>query len=127
MDISNIIVLSIVLIILLSLVVFSIDLFLPIQLKFEMNGICRSYIYKIESSGFLTAEDQLELMDALREIGLTNPSISIESDGQKYGDRVDVKIVSIYERSRLIGLFRRANEQLEFNYERTYFIRQIKN
>jgi len=127
MDISSIIVMSIVIIILVSMLVFSIELFLPIQLKFEMNGICRSYIYKIESDGYLSLEDQTELKDALLKIGLSDPLITINAKGTKYGDRVDVSIASYYRRSRINRLFSRSEDRLEFKYERTFFIRHISN
>ena len=92
MDVSNIIVMSFAIIILLLFVVFSMELLVPLQLKFEMNGICRSYIYKIESNGDLSIDDKNSLVHALNNIGLTYVSVDIDKEGNHYGDKVAVKI-----------------------------------
>ena len=127
MDTSSVITLSVILIILMVFIVFSLELMIPIQLKFEMNGICRGYIYKIESNGQLTDKESNSLKQSLKNMGLTSPVIKSTSTGNQYGDKVTLSISCCYEHDRLINLYSRSGEKLVLNYERTYFIRKIEN
>jgi len=127
MDTSSILTMSLVLIILLVFVVFTLELMIPIQLKFEMNGICRGYIYKIESNGKLSEKESDNLKACLEAIGLKSPTIKTESNGNKFGDKVTLSISCEYTHDRLINLYHRAEETLVLNYERTYFVRRIEN
>lgn len=127
MDISSILTMSIVIILLLMILVFSMELLIPIQLKFEMNGLCRGYIYKIESNGELTDNEVSEFKSSLKELGLMTPIIDIDREGNKYGDKVDVHIECMYVQNKLISIFTRAEEELVFKYDRSFFIRTITN
>ncbi len=127
MDISSILTMSIVIILLLLILVFSMELLIPIQLKFEMNGLCRGYIYKIESNGELTDSEVSEFKSSLKELGLMTPIIDIDREGNKYGDKVEVHIECLYVQNKLISIFTRAEEELVFKYDRSFFIRTITN
>lgn len=127
MDISSILTMSIVIILLLMILVFSMELLIPIQLKFEMNGLCRGYIYKIESNGELTDSEVSEFKSSLKELGLITPIIDIDREGNKYGDKVDVHIECLYVENKLISIFTRAEEELVLKYDRSFFIRTITN
>jgi len=127
MDTSNVIVMSMAIIILLLFAVFAVELLIPMQLKFEMNGICRSYIYTIESDGDLPLEDKNSLKKSLEEIGLKHITIEIQKEGNRYGDKVEVNIACDYSHKRLINLYSRKNKSLVLKFERIYFIRKIKN
>lgn len=127
MDTSSILVMSIVLILLMMVLVFLVELLIPIQVKFEMNGICRGYIYKVESNGSLSSEEMKDLRNALSEIGLIDTSIEVLSEGSRFGDKVTLMITAKYKHNRLVTIHQRKEEALAFKYERTYFIRKIKN
>ncbi|MBI9013371.1 MAG: DUF4320 family protein [Clostridiales bacterium] len=127
MEISSILVMSLVIILMLMILVFSMELLIPIQLKFEMNGICRSYIYKIESNGDLTSEEKSDFTDAIEKLGLKDLNIKITKDGSRYGDKVVVSISSVYNHNRLIDVFNRKKENMVLKYERIYYIRKIEN
>lgn len=121
------ILMSLAIVILLMFFVFCIEILLPLQIKFEMNGICRSYIYQIESKGYLTHNEEVSLKKALEGVGLNQVEIDIKADGNKYGDKVVVSIKSIYQQNRMVTLFRRQEEHMVMSFERIYFIRKIKN
>ena len=127
MEISSILVMSLVIILMLMLLVFSMELLIPIQLKFEMNGICRSYIYKIESNGDLTNDERNDFTEAIEKLGLKDLTIEITKDGSRYGDKVLVSISSVYNHNRLIDVFKRKKENMVLKYERIYYIRKIEN
>lgn len=127
MEISSVLTMSIVIVLLTLMIVFSMELLIPIQVKFEMNGICRGYIYKLESNGFLTDDENQALIEALENIGLENIDIDVESQGLRYGDQVVVSISGEYSNNRLVSLYKRDDQQLLLSYKRIYFVRKIKN
>lgn len=127
MEVSSVLTMSIVIIILMLFIVFSMELLIPIQLKFEMNGVCRGYIYKIEANGQLTESEENDLEASLMAIGLSNPVIDIVSEGNQYGDKVMVTITCEYNHNRIVDMFNRRDSQLILNYKRSYFVRKIKN
>ena len=127
MEVSSVLTMSIVIIILMLFIVFSMELLMPIQLKFEMNGVCRGYIYKIEANGQLTEAENNDLEASLRNLGLSNPTIEINSEGNQYGDKVTVIIRCEYDHNRIIDMFNRSENKLILSYKRVYFVRKIKN
>lgn len=127
MEVSSVLTMSIVIIILMLFIVFSMELLMPIQLKFEMNGVCRGYIYKIEANGQLTEAENNDLEASLRNLGLSNPTIEINSEGNQYGDKVTVIIRCEYDHNRIIDMFNRSENKLILSYKRIYFVRKIKN
>lgn len=44
--------------------------------KSDVNMIMRKYIIRMESNGYLTADDESELMEELKDVGMTNIDIS---------------------------------------------------
>lgn len=127
MEISSVLVMSLVIILMLMILVFSMELLIPIQLKFEMNGICRSYIYKIESNGDLTNDERDDFTEAIEKLDLKDLNIEITKDGSRYGDKVVVSISTVYNHNRLIDIFNRKQENMVLKYERIYYIRKIEN
>lgn len=127
MDIGHIITMAVVIVLMVLLMVVAMELLIPIQLKFEMNGLCRSYIYKIEGNGGLNDEEKDQLKKALIKIGLSEPEIKIESDGNRFGDKVHVFISGLYKSKRMVSLFNRQDESLKMVYERSYHVRKITN
>lgn len=127
MEISSVLVMSLVVILMLMILVFSMELLIPIQLKFEMNGICRSYIYKIESNGELSNDERNDFAEAIEKIGLKDLEIDITKEGSRYGDQVKVSISTVYSHNRLIDMFKRKDGNMVLKYERIYYIRKIEN
>jgi len=127
MEISSVLVMSMVVILMLMVLVFSMELLIPIQLKFEMNGICRSYIYKIESNGELTNDERNDFAETIEKIGLKDLKIDITNEGSRYGDQVKVSISTVYSHNRLIDIFKRKDGNMVLKYERVYYIRKIEN
>jgi len=127
MEISSVLVMSLVVILMLMILVFSMELLIPIQLKFEMNGICRSYIYKIESNGELTNDERNDFAETIEKMGLKDLDIDITKEGSRYGDQVKVSISTVYSHNRLIDIFKRKDGNMVLKYERIYFIRKIEN
>lgn len=57
--------------------------------KSDVNMIMRKYIIRMESEGYLTPEDETELMEELKEAGMTNIDISGTTLSEvEYGETV---------------------------------------
>lgn len=127
MEISTVLVLTIAIVILLSLVVFTLEMYLPLQVKTQMLGLCRPYIFSIEAYGELSESDCNDLKIALEDIGLKDISIVISDDQKKFGDLFRLKIEGSYTRNRLVSLFSRDEEMMVMVYERKLVYRRINN
>ena len=127
MNTTNTIVLSVVIVLLLSISVFLIELFIPISKKFEMNSICRKYLFIVEANGNLSAEEIEELTGSLEHIGLNDVSIEVDSDGSKFGDEVKFEVTAEFAHNSLANLFNRNIERMLIRYDRELTIRKIIN
>lgn len=57
--------------------------------KSDVNMIMRKYIIRMESEGYLTADDESELMEELKDVGMTNIDISGTTLSEvEYGETV---------------------------------------
>lgn len=127
MEITTILIVALSILILMTLIVFALELFIPIQMKFEMNGICRSYIFEIESEGELSEHNRDKLLESLEKIQLMDVSIVIEAEGLKYGDLTKVVIQGKYHHNSMVKLFKRSNDTLIMRFERRLYVRKIIN
>lgn len=127
MEISNVIVLGVVILILLAFTVFIMEMFLPLQLKSGVHEICRPYLYILEANGDLEPMDIKKIESHLKEIGLETVVVTLERQGHKFGDLVTLSIKGIYNHQPMVNLFKRAFESLEFNYEKQISVRKILN
>lgn len=127
MESSSVIILGIALLILMSLVVFSLELFVPLNIKLEMNSMIRPYMFSLEANSVLSDDQKIKLRNGLESIGLTDISIDLDYTGMKFGDWIDVSIDSHYTRNAMVKLFNREDEVLRLRYEKKIFIRKIHN
>lgn len=127
MNTTNTIVLAVVIILLLCISIFIIELFIPINRKFEMNSICRKYVFIVEDRGDLNAEENSELINRLENINLEAITISIDSTGSKFGDEVNFSVSAQSKHNSLTQLFSRNVERILIRYERKLTIRKIIN
>lgn len=57
--------------------------------KSDVNMIMRKYIIRMESNGYLTADDESELMEELKDVGMTNIDLSGTTLSEvEYGETV---------------------------------------
>ncbi len=126
MDVGSIIILAFIIVFIVIFTTYSLELFIPIHLKFEVNGICRSYIYEIEANGFLKEESKEDLITKLESLGLTDITIDISGD-KGYGNYTNVLINSKYPFNKIVGIFQREDREIQFRYARKLFNRKIVN
>lgn len=127
MNTTNVIILAVVIVILLCLTMFISELFIPLNRKFDMNSICRNYMFIIEENGRLSNEEIIELSDSLQNIGLSEIEIDVSSDGSKLGDSITFKVEAQSVHNSISQLFTRSTERININYERKLTIKNIVN
>lgn len=118
---------AVILVIMICVIVFMLELMIPLQVKFDMNGLCRTYYFQVEAQGSLTSEEQTSLTDALEAIGLEDISIVIADSDRRFGSMVTFEVQGQYRRQRMIRLFEREAVDYSMIYERTCYVRKITN
>lgn len=127
MDSSSVIILGIAILILVSIVVFSIEIYLPLHMRVEMYANIRPYMFQLEAEGLLTSLELSSLTQDLVDIGLENVSIGLEYTGQGFGDWIEVVISGDYRRKAMVELFSRKSEEIRMAYKKKIYIRHIEN
>ncbi len=127
MNISSVIVISISIIILLCVVMFLVEIFIPLNIKFEFNRICREYLFILDKNNDLTFNEKKELKEKIGKLGLNDVLIKIESSGNKFGDEITFEVKGYMLKKSIKTLFFREEERIDMSYERKLTIKRITN
>lgn len=126
MGIDQSIIFAVTLIALIVIVVFSIDLIVPIVLKIQFDDVCRHYLLLAESQNGLTYNDEMAIAARLAEIGLetieiTSPNVNETMRGEVY----EIDVQATYQSEGFISLFKREPQARIFSFKRQYLGRRI--
>lgn len=127
MDTSGVLTMGIGLLIILCILVFAIEMFLPLNIKVHMQDIMRPYMFQLEAQGSLSPSELEQIKVALEEAGLTEVEVNIHYEGYHFGDQVTCITRGKYSHKGFTQLFRRTDSEIEMSYEKTLYIRKIKN
>jgi len=117
---------GITLIMIIAFLVFTVEFFIPLSVKSEMNTLCRNALLKMELEGGLRSENRLDLQEKLSGIGLSN--ILIDGTEQaKHGERIRLKVEADFVYSKLTGFFSRADVTQRMIYQKTSIARKVVN
>lgn len=119
------IVFSITLVIFTAMVVYTVELFVPLSAKSNMNAYCRKTLLKMEVEGELSYTDENEVRAKLEGIGFSN--ISINTTSGKQGEEISLQVTADYIYSKLTGLFRRSKIEQRMIYNRVSIARKVVN
>jgi hypothetical protein len=123
---SKVLVSGIVLIVMICILVFIVEFFLPLSVKADMNTLCRNTLLKMEVEGGLSQDEKLHLQSELEKRGLTEVSISGTAYARQGGSlRLDVDAALRY--SRLTALFIRSDSVHRMGYDRVSMSRRVVN
>lgn len=126
MGIDQSLVFAILLIALIVVIVFSIDLIVPIVLKLEFDDICRHYLLLAESQNGLTTSDMILLDNKLIELGLEAINISSPNVNETMrGDVYEIDVHAVFRSESFISLFKRESQARTFLFKRRYIGRKI--
>lgn len=108
------------------LLVYMIEFFIPLSARYNMNYICRKALLEVEVQGGLNVEIREYLQERLAAAGFTN--ISIEgTDSARYGGEVNLHVEADYVYNKLTGLFQRSDIVQHMSYIRTSIARRVVN
>jgi len=117
---------GIVLVMIVVFLVFTVEFFIPLSVKSDMNMLCRSALLKMEIEGGLRNENRLDLLGKLSELGLSN--IIIEGTEQaKQGERIRLRVEADFTYSKLTGIFSRTDVTQRMIYQKTAIARRVVN
>lgn len=117
---------AITLVILSLVLVFMVELFIPLSAKIEFDSVCRKTILKMELEGGINENIEEELLHELNLKGFTNLLVEGASS-VKYGQDISLKVEGDYNYSSLISLFTRENLNRKIAYDRTTISRKVIN
>lgn len=120
------IVTGIILIIMVSMLVYLIEFFLPLSMKAEVDMICRSTLLKMENAGGLSAAEKQNLRFELENKGLTGITISGTANA-KQGSMLTLRVEGDYTYNRLVSLFKREDMKLRMVYNKASMSRKVVN
>lgn len=123
---AKVIVFSITLVIFAAMVVYTVELFIPLSAKSNMNACCRKTLLKMEMEGGLSDTDKNEAKAKLEEMGFSNININPTS-GTKQGEEISLQVTADYTYSKLTGLFKRSKIEQRMIYDRVSIARKVVN
>ncbi len=123
---TRVIVTGIILVIIAAMLVFSVEFFLPLSMKSDMNILCRKALLQMETAGGLKEYDRQELVSELQERGFTNISTS-GTQNAKQGELLNLRVEAQYEYSRLTMLFVRNVQIQRMVYNKSSLSRKVVN
>lgn len=120
------IVTGIILIIMVSILVYLVEFFLPLSMKAELDMICRSTLLKMENAGGLSAAEKQSLRYELENRGLTSIVISGTAYA-KQGNMLTLRVEGEYTFNKLVSLFKRKDVKLRMVYNKASMSRKVIN
>jgi len=117
---------GITLIMLVAILIFMIEIFLPLSAKIELDAICRRTILQMEIEGGLTDSMKGELLTTLNYKGFTNLAVQGTANA-KYGEELSLRVTGDFTYSTLINLFTRENFIREVEYDKITISRKVIN
>lgn len=123
---SRVIVTGIVLVIMVAMLVFTVEFFLPLSMKGDMNILCRQTLLKMETAGGLSDSDRQELIEELQDKGFRNVS-AVGTRRAKQGEKLNLKVEVQYDYSKLTMLFSRDMQSQLMVYDKSSLSRRVVN
>lgn len=123
---AKVIVTGIILVILIAFLVFSVEFFIPLSAKSDMNICCRNFMLKMEINGGVSNQMKLDLKANLDSRGFDN--IKIEgTEAAKQGEELMLCVEADYIYAKLTGIFKRVNVSQHMIYKKTTTARKVVN
>ena len=117
---------GIVLIIMVVMLVFLIEFFLPLSMKADLDMLCRSTLLSMENTGGLGSAEIQELQSELENRGLSDVVVTATANA-KQGGMLTLHVEGDYSYSRLTALFKREDSKLRMIYSKTTMSRKVVN
>lgn len=123
---ARVIVTGVILIIMVVMMAFVVEFFLPLSIKSEMNSICRNTLLEMEVKGGLLEKEKTELQEKLQDKGLINITVTGTSSA-KQGEPLNLHVEADYQANVFIDLFIRMKQIQHMSYDKTTMSRKVIN
>jgi len=123
---SKVIVSGIIFVMMVIMLTFVLEFFLPLSAKSDMNFSCRNALLKMELKGGLSDQTRSELLLDLANQGFTNINI-IGTPYVKQGEKINLNVEVDYIYNKLSQLFMRADLTQRMVYNKTSIARKVVN
>lgn len=120
------IVTGIIIVIITAMLVFTVEFFLPLSAKSDMNVLCRKTLLKMESSGGLSGGDRQELVDELGQKGFSDVTVT-GTQNAKRGEMLYLHVEAKYLHSKLTSFLTRRSQTVTMVYDKSSLSRRVVN
>lgn len=123
---GRILVFAAVIILLIFFMVYMVELFIPLQARFNMNSVCRGILIKMEQQGGMTPELKAKLEERLGSLGFSiNHIHGTIHAGQ--GEEIQLCVEADYTYGSVTRLFARENITSSMKYKKYSTGRKVMN
>mgnify|MGYP005841692065 CR=1 FL=1 len=123
---SRVVVSGVILVVIVALLAFTVEFFLPLSAKTDMNMLCRRAMLRMEVEGGMSEEIENDLISGLMEKGFDGINID-GTDMAKQGEDIRLVVEADYIYSKLTGLFTRTDMRQRMVYGKTSVARKVVN
>jgi len=117
---------GVIIIIMISMLVFMVELFIPLSKKADIDMLCRSTLLRMESAGGLGENEKLVLQSELERNGFNNVQITATSNA-KQGEMLTLHVEADYTYNKMTSLFKRENVTQRMVYRKSSMSRKVVN
>ena len=117
---------GVILIIMVGILVYMVEFFLPLSMKADLDMICRSALLEMENAGGLSATEKHKLRLELADKGLKDIVISATANARQ-GSMLTLHVEGDYTYNRLTSLFKREDVKLRMVYKKASMSRKVVN
>ena len=123
---ERVVVSVVILIIAMFLVVYMIEIFIPLSVNLDFRDMCRNYLMKMEFDSELSNMDISDFKEQLQEKGFTD--ILIEAPNtSKFGESMELKVSASYRIKTIVNIFIREQKEYIMRYKRFTIARKAIN
>jgi hypothetical protein len=123
---AKIAVTGIILVCFLALVVYMVELFIPISAGSDFKTECRNTLLKMELEGGLSAAAEEELKNRLILRGMSSMTID-GTESASLGEDLILSVQAEYRYSSISGIFAREDRLQKFRYDKRSISRVVVN
>ncbi|HHW32033.1 MAG TPA: hypothetical protein GXX20_10245 [Clostridiaceae bacterium] len=120
------IIFSILLIIIITFTISTVELFLPLAARADMNMLCRKCLLQMEVNGGMSPAIKDELYQKLAATGFKDIVIQ-GTENAAYGNEISLTVEAGYTYSRIEALFTRTEVVQRMRYKGTSLSRKVVN
>ncbi|HBN85564.1 MAG TPA: hypothetical protein DDZ89_17170 [Clostridiales bacterium] len=121
---ARVVVTGVLLVFVLLIVVFMVEMLIPLSVYADFNESCRIALIRMEAIGGMTTEIEEDLSNRLRALNLTDIIIT-GTQHAKYGEVVRLQVTVAMKNHEMVSLFQRVLQYRYVTYDKTSISRRI--